>query len=193
MLEGRAHRPLGARLGLAARVTAGLAGIDHAAARQRQIYAQGADPLQRLTNPFLRSRGSLLEGEDVNYQLPGGAGVRGLDPRISSTALIGLNLELERTLLARPDARLFSRVGLAAFTDLAQGIGESGRTLPGGELRFIGDAGIGLRAEHRIGDTRFVTRFDLPLWVNRPELAQDVSPGDDPFEFRWVFSFEPEL
>jgi hypothetical protein len=192
-VQGRAHRPLGAKLGLAARVTAGLAGIDHAAAKQRQIYAQGADPLQRLTNPFLRSRGSLLEGEDVNYQMPGGAGVRGLDPRVSTTALVGLNLELERTLLARPDARLFSRVGLAAFTDLAQGIGEGGRVLPGGELRFVGDAGIGLRAEHRIGDTRFVTRFDLPLWVSRPELAQDVSPGDDPFEFRWVFSFEPEL
>jgi len=192
-VEGRARRALGARLGLAARVTAGLAGIDHAAAKQRQIYGQGADPLQRLTNPFLRSRGSLLEGEDVNYQLPGGAGVRGLDPRISTTALVGLNFELERTLRARPDSRLFSRVGLAAFTDLAQGIGEGGRALPGGELRFIGDAGIGLRAEHRIGDTRFVTRFDLPLWVSRPELAQDVSPGDDPFEFRWVFSFEPEL
>jgi hypothetical protein len=52
---------------------------------------------------------------------------------------------------------------------------------------------VGLRAEHRIGDTRFVTRIDLPLFVSRPLLAQDRSPGDDQVAFRWVFSFEPAL
>jgi hypothetical protein len=192
-LEGTARRPLGGGLGLAARFYAGLAGGREVAAKQRQIYVQGADPLERLGNPFLRSRGSLLEGEDVNYQLPGGAGVRGIDPRVSAPALVGVNLELERTMLARPRARLFSRVALAAFTDLAHGIGEGLPALPGGRVRFVGDAGIGLRAEHRIGDTRFVTRFDLPLWVNRAELAQDSSPGDDAFAFRWVFSFQPGL
>jgi hypothetical protein len=192
-LEGTARRPLGERLGLAARLYAGLAGGNEVAAKQRQIYVQGADPLERLDNPFLRSRGSLLEGEDVNYQQPGGAGVRGVDPRVSAPALVGVNLEIARTMVARPKARLFSRVALAAFTDLAHGIGEGAPSLPGGRVRFIGDAGVGLRAEHRIGDTRFVTRFDLPLWVNRPELAQDASPGDDPVAFRWVFSFQPAM
>ena len=96
-------------------------------------------------------------------------------------------------MLARPKAALFSRVALAAFTDLAHGIGQGAGTLPGGTLRFIGDAGVGLRAEHRIGDTRFVTRFDLPLWVSRPELAQDAEAGDGELAFRWVFSFQPGL
>ena len=192
-IEGTARRPLGRRLGFGARLYAGLADGDQLAAKQRQVYVQGADPLERLTNPFLRSRGSLLEGEDVNYQQPGGGGVRGVDPRVSTTALVGLNLELERSVVLRPKARLFSRVALAAFTDLAHGIGESTPGLPGGRLRFVGDAGVGLRAEHRIGDTRFVTRFDLPLWVSRPELAQDASPGDDELAFRWVFSFQPAL
>ena len=190
--EGIAHRPLGKHLGLGARLYAGLAGGNHLAAKQRQIYVQGADPLERLANPFLRSRGSLLEGDDMNYQQPGGGGVRGVDPRVSTTALVGLNVELERSLVTRPKARLFSRVALAAFTDLAHGIGES-TPLPGDRLRFIGDAGIGIRAEHRIGDTRFVTRFDLPLWMSRPELAQDASAGDDEIAFRWVFSFQPAL
>jgi len=190
--EGTARRPLGKRLGLGARLYAGLSGGDHLAAKQRQIYAQGADPLERLDNPFLRSRGALLEGDDMNYQQPGGGGVRGIDPRVSTTALIGLNVELERSVLSRPKSRLFSRVSLAAFTDLAQGIGES-TPLTGDPLRFIGDAGVGLRAEHRIGDTRFVTRFDVPLWVSRPELAQDASPDDDEVAFRWVFSFQPAL
>jgi hypothetical protein len=192
-VEGTAGRSLGRQWSLAARLYLGLAGGDHLPAKQRQIYLQGADPLERLTNPFLRSRGSLLEGEDVNYQLPGGGGVRGIDPRVSTGGLVALNAEVERTLITRPKARLFSRVALAGFTDLAQGIENESDAAFTGRIRFIGDAGVGLRAEHRIGDTRFVTRLDLPLWVNRPELAQDRSPGDNEFAFRWVFSFEPEM
>ena len=157
---------------------AGLADGDQLAAKQRQVYVQGADPLERLNNPFLRSRGSLLEGEDVHYQQPGGGGVRGVDPRVSTTALVGLNVELERSVVLRPKARLFSRVALAAFTDLAHGIGESTPGLPGDRLRFIGDVGVGLRAEHRIGGTRFVTRFDLPLL--RAELWRTRR-----IDFRW--------
>jgi len=84
-------------------------------------------------------------------------------------------------------------VALAAFTDLGQGLERSRDSPFTGRIRFLGDAGIGLRAEHRIGDTRFVTRFDLPLWVSRPELAQDRSAGDDELAFRWVVSFEPEF
>ena len=95
--------------------------------------------------------------------------------------------------MTRPKARLFSRVALAAFTDLRARHRRERRALPGDRLRFIGDAGVGIRAEHRIGDTRFVTRFDLPLWVSRPELAQDASAGDDEVAFRWVFSFQPAL
>jgi hypothetical protein len=192
-LEGTARRPLGKRWALAARGYAGLAGGDGLPAKQRQIYAQGADPLVRLANPFLRSRGALLEGDDMNYQLPGGGGLRGIDPRVSTRGLVALNAELERTVLARPSARLFSRVALAAFTDLGHGIQFGDDAPTAGRIKFLGDAGVGLRAEHRIGDTHFVTRFDLPLWVNRPDLAQDRSPGDDELEFRWVFSFEPEM
>jgi hypothetical protein len=161
--------------------------------KQRQIYLQGADPLEQLSNPFLRSRGALLVGDDFRYQQPGGAGLRGFDPRISTAAMIALNLELERTLVTRPNARLFSRVALAAFSDLGHEIGGSAQAATGERLRFVADGGIGLRAEHRIGDTRFVTRFDLPLFVNKPELAQDRSPGDDQLAFRWVFSFQPAL
>jgi hypothetical protein len=154
---------------------------------------QGADPLERLANPFLRSRGSLLEGDDMRYQLPGGGGLRGIDPRVSTRALVALNAELERTMISRPKARLFSRVALAAFTDLARGFQDDEDAPSSGRIRFLGDAGVGLRAEHRIGDTRFVTRFDLPLWVSRPELAQDRSTGDDEVAFRWVVSFEPGI
>jgi hypothetical protein len=123
----------------------------------------------------------------MHYHAPGGAGVRGIDRRASSSAIVSLNLELDQALLTRPAARLFQRVGLALFTDLAVGDNiDPGDT---DAARFVGDAGIGFRADHRIGDTRFTTRFDVPLYVNRPELS--VSPGDDDVDFRWVFSFEP--
>jgi hypothetical protein len=192
-LEGTARRAVGRRLGLGARVYAGVAGGDDEAAKQRQIYFQGADPLEQLTNPFLRSRGALLVGDDMRYQAPGGAGVRGVDPRVSTAAIIALNLELERTVVARPAARLFNRIALAGFTDLSQAIGGSAQPLLGERIRFLADAGVGIRAEHRIGDTRFTTRLDLPLFVSRPALAQDRAPGDDQLAFRWMFSFQPEL
>ena len=55
----------------------------------------------------------------------------------------------------------------------------------------FGDAGVGFRADHRIGDTRFVTRFDFPLYVSEPALAHDRGPGVDRAGFRWTFSFAP--
>jgi hypothetical protein len=159
----------------------GMGSGTHAAPKQRQMYFQGSDPLEQLQHPFLRSRGSLLVGDDFHYHAPGGAGVRGVDPRISTAALAGFNMELERAVLTRASARLFNRVAVAAFTDLSYG----------DRIHFIGDAGLGVRAEHRIGDTRFSTRLDFPLYVSKPELAQDRRVGDNEVEFRWTFSFQP--
>jgi hypothetical protein len=190
-LEGIARRPLGRRAGFAARAFLGAGTGHNDAAKQRQIYFQGADPLQQLYNPFLRSRGAPLVGDDFHYHAPGGAGIRGIDARVSTGAIVALNLELERSLLIRPAARLFNRVALAAFTDLSHGIGGTAQPLNGERIRFLADAGLGLRAEHRIGDTRFATRFDFPLYVSRSELAQDRDTGDDEIEFRWTFSFQP--
>ncbi|HEX7338095.1 MAG TPA: M1 family metallopeptidase [Gemmatimonadales bacterium] len=189
-LEGTARRRL---LGgqAAVRAFAGVSRGDDATAKQRQIYLQGADPLQQLNNPFLRSRGALLVGDDFRYHAPGGANVRGIDPRISTSAVVAINLELERTLKARPSARLFNQVAVAAFTDLAHGIGGPDQPLTGERIGFVADAGLGLRADHRIGDTRFTTRFDFPFYLNRPALAQDRAAGDHNVEFRWTFSFQP--
>ncbi len=191
-VTGTARSALAEHLGLSARFFAGVASGEHDAAKQRQIYFQGADPLEQLGNPFLRSRGALLVGDDFRYHAPGGAGVRGADPRASTGGIVALNLELERTLLVRPVARLFNRIGISAFTDLAQGIGGPPQPLLGERLGFLADAGLGFRAEHRIGDTRFTTRVDLPLYVSKPEVAHPRN-SDDEFAFRWTFSFEPAI
>jgi hypothetical protein len=190
-IEGTSRKALARRLDFGVRVFAGVAGGEHDAVKQRQIYFQGADPLQQLGNPLLRSRGALLVGDDVRYHAPGGAGVRGADPRLSTASIVALDVELERTVLARPRSRLFSRVGVALFGDLSHAIGGAAQASLNDRIRFLGDAGIGIRADHRIGDTRFVTRIDLPLWFSRPEVAHDRSPGDGELAFRWVFSFQP--
>ncbi|HYC33841.1 MAG TPA: M1 family aminopeptidase, partial [Gemmatimonadales bacterium] len=188
-IQGTARRALGRSLDVGFRLFAGGASGEHVAAKQRQIYLQGADPLAVLGNPFLRSRGALLVGDDFRYHQPGGAGVRGIDPRVSAAAAVGLSAELERT-LHRSERRLFSRVALAAFADGARAFGDEA-LLAGGAARWVADAGIGLRAEHRIGDTRFVTRFDFPLYVSDPALAHDRGAEDGQVAFRWTFGFEP--
>jgi hypothetical protein len=97
---------------------------------------------------------------------------------------------LERTLLTRPGGGLFSRLGVAGFGDLSYALSATLAAFEQGS-RFIADAGIGLRADHRIGETSFVTRVDFPLWFNRPGLAHDRSADDGDLAFRWLVSFQP--
>ena len=183
-LEATATRRLGTKWKTAFRLFGGVSTGEDATAKQRQIYAAGADPLQQLTNPFLRSRGALLLRPDIYYHAPGGGDLRGFDPRLSLSGLVSLNVELERDVITRPNAKLFRRVALAAF-------GDAGHAIDTESIDWLADAGVGLRAQHRIGDTEFTTRFDLPLFVSRPELAQDGHPGSEKVGFRWSFSFSP--
>ncbi|HEU4828849.1 MAG TPA: M1 family metallopeptidase [Gemmatimonadales bacterium] len=191
-LTGRvtARRALGRRITLGARLFAGSTIGSGATAKQRQIYLAGADPYEQLANPFLRSRGALFIRPDVYYHAPGGAGIRGLDPRLSSEGVVSANVELERIVRMRPNGGLFNRVAIAAFGDAGHTIGDG--AIPRAEaVRFVADAGVGLRADHRIGTLRFATRMDFPLWVSRGELAHDVKDGADEMGFRWTFSFQP--
>ena len=192
-LTATARRPLGRKFALAFRGYAGLATAEDQLVKQRQVYLAGADPYQQLYNPFLRSEGALLVRDGVYYHAPGGAGLRGFDARVSARQAYALNGELERTLVSRRQAALFSSVTLALFGDVALADPpSSGGTTPG-ELRVFGDAGIGVRAAHRIGRTSFVTRFDFPLYVSEAGLAQDDGPGSERVGFRWLFSFAPAL
>jgi len=189
-LEGTAKRALGRRWLFASRLYAGITTGDEAVVKQRQVYLSGADPFEQFGNPFLRSSGALLVRPDVYYTQPGGAGLRGFDPRLSTAGAVAINAELERTLLSRPQGKLFRRVGIALFGDAGHALrdGMFGR---GDKLEFLGDAGVGIRAEHRIGETTFTTRADFPILVSRPEFAQDTDPGNEKAGFRWQFSFSP--
>jgi len=187
-ISATARRRLTRRLHLGGRVFAGATVAGDPLVLQRQIYLAGTDPYQQLNNPFLRSRGAILAREGVNYMDPGGAGVRGLAPALSAGQAYGTSAELEWDLLRRASG-LGERVALALFGDAALADGDL--EAPGGSgLVGVADAGIGVRADSRIGQTPFQLRFDFPLWISRPALALD-NAGGPPFAFRWSFSFKP--
>ena len=137
-----------------------------------------------------RSRGSLFRQDDVQYHLPGGGNLRGYDPTTTASSALALNIDLERTLVSRPRAKLFRQVGIALFGDFALADGAFSDTPASTAPRLAGDAGDGIRAAHRIGGTQFVTRFDMPLYVGFETLAHDQKPGKR-VAWRWTFSFQP--
>ncbi|HEU4700140.1 MAG TPA: M1 family metallopeptidase [Gemmatimonadales bacterium] len=190
-LEATAKGSLGAGFDLGVRGFGGLVQMKDDAVRQRRIYLGGSDPYATLYNPFLRSRGALFNRNNVFYHDPGDANLRGFAPSVSGTYAVALNAELAKTLLARPRATLFRSVALALFGDVA--VSDADVAVPGGlgdDANLFGDAGVGLRAEHRIGNTVFTTRVDFPLYVSRAILARDGHP-DESAGFRWQFSFQP--
>ena len=188
VLEASARVPLGSVLTGGLRVFGGATVSADSAPRQRRIPIAGGDAYRRYDSPFLRSAGSLLAGSGFFYHFPGGAGVRGLDPRLSSDRALGATAEIEYAVAAPGQSGTLGRVSLAAFGDWAVGDGDldSGHN----RLRAVGDAGVGIRMRHRIGGTRFMTRLDFPLWVSQPLLAHDDRP-DRAVGFRWTVSFAP--
>ncbi|HET9276097.1 MAG TPA: M1 family aminopeptidase, partial [Gemmatimonadales bacterium] len=184
--EASARRALGTRSSVAFRTFGGWIESGERTLRQRRLFLSGADPVAEFRNPFLRSRGSLLAGHDVHYHLPGGGNVRGLLPGLTASRVASLGIEVDHRVFSRSASGLLSAVRIAGFADGALADGD---IRLGGGSAFAGDAGVGLRAHHRIGDTRFVTRFDLPLLVSRPALAVHEQGGR--FRFRYVVSFEP--
>jgi len=172
------------------RLFAGATIADDSVPRQRRIPLAGAGAYERFASPLLRSRGSILARPGVFYHEPGGLGLRGLDPRVSSRHALGGSFELDYAVVNRAPGRLVGRVAVAAFADAGFGDGDLD---PGRDrLVAVADAGIGLRSDHRLGRTSFQIRFDLPLWVSRPALAQDGGP-EPPVGFRWSFSFVPSF
>jgi hypothetical protein len=182
------RRPLGSAATVGVRGFAG-ATIGGPLPRQRRIFLSGSDPYERLNNPFLRSRGALLAGPDIHYHAPGGAGVRGLDPRASSDNALGATAELEYAPWRHPHGIVLKRIAIAGFTDVAMGDGDLSGVR--GHLVAVADAGIGLRFDQRVGQTSYQIRLDFPLWVSRPALAQD-DPGGA-FGFRWIIGLTPSF
>ncbi|MGH7589989.1 MAG: hypothetical protein ACREL2_01005, partial [Gemmatimonadales bacterium] len=190
-IEGTARRALG-RFDLALRGFAGATVARDSMPRQALFYLNGAGPYEELQNPFLRSKGALLVGQDMNYQMPGEGNMRGMSRSVAAHHLASLGAEVSRAVLSRPRGGLFNNVQLAAFGDLGVADGDLARGSRH-EFKMVTEAGVGVHIRHRIGQTNFVTRFDFPLFVGVPGFAQDDRPGYTRLGFRWLFSFEPGI
>ncbi len=186
--EATAKRPLGKWGALGIRAFGGLVeGKTSDPVRQRWFFLSGADPYQQLGNPFVRSREALLT-DDVHFHSPGGANVRGMARGVAVTRMAALNVEADRSVLRRPNAKLFRDTRLALFGDVAA---TDGFFSYHGSGRIVGDAGAGVRFTHTIGQTTFVTRFDLPVYVSHPDRAIGGARDDAAFRFRWTIGFSP--
>jgi hypothetical protein len=184
--EAAGRRPVGTAAVVGVRVFGGWTESGRRLLQQRRLFLFGADPLAEFGHPFMQSRGSLLAGRSVHYHLPGGGGVRGVSAGLTASLIGAINVELERRLVTRLSSKLFRDVRIAGFADGAVANGDI-RLDDGGA--FVGDAGVGIRSAHRIGDTAFETRIDLPLLVSRPELALHERGGH--VRLRYVVSFQP--
>lgn len=191
-VEGTARREWGSHFRVALRLFGGTLVTHGPKLRQRQFFLGGAGPYDQLWNPLTRSRGALLRQDHVYYHVPGDADVRALAPGAAAPNVLSGNLELARALLVRPRAGLFRRVELTAFGDMVLADGDLAKVGASGRPRITGDAGLGLEATHRLGQTDFVTRFDVPLFVGYPALAQDQDVSSR-VGFRWLFSFAPGI
>ena len=190
-VQGTARRAVG-KFGLSLRGFIGVTATRDSVVRQSLFFLGGAGPAAELWNPFLRSRGALLVRPDLYYQQPGDGNVRGVSRSIAANHLATINAELARNVSSHPRRHLFNSISVAAFGDLGVADGDLAAG-SGSEFKGIAEAGVGLRATHRIGQTAFTTRFDLPLFVSVPGAAADTHPGLDKVGFRWLFSFEPGI
>jgi hypothetical protein len=116
--------------------------------------------------------------------------VRGLNPYTSANTALALGANVGWTPVNRRGGHLFNRVTVSAFGDAVLANGTLQANYTSNNLRLAGDGGLGLQAAHRIGQTSFVTRFDFPIYVSRPDLGVDGSYPGEEFRFRWVFSFQ---
>ena len=187
----RAKSVLGTRLGIRLFGGAYLSGSDPV--KQRRIMLGGADPYETFTNPLLRSAGALFVRPDFQYQEPGDANLRGFNPTLGGRWAASLNVELTRSVITRK--RGFVRdVALEGFFDgglvdsaaVPSASGTSAATT-------LWDGGVGLVTTTAIHDLVWVTRFELPLLVNRWDHAADVRSGEARAAFRWSVSLAPSF
>ena len=180
----------GRRQGLNLRIYGRYIGDSDDAPVQDLIFLNGANPRQRFSRFFLRSEGGLPE--ELHYQLPGGANLRGYynNPLVADR-VVALNLEAHRQFgrrfLGSKIASLLGDISAAGFIDVAS------VEFLDTQNQVLADAGVGLRFNNILPDDwytiftggRQVTlRLDFPIWVSQS------LPDENNLRFRWVFGFE---
>ena len=161
--------------------------------RQLRVAVAGADPYTNFANPFLRSRGALLVRPDFHYHAPGGVNLRGFRNDLGGRWAVGVNLELMRT-VARRNAGFLREAALEAFVDL--GVADTLAAPPSSPGRWyttLYDGGLGIVTRHQVKGMEWTMRFELPLAVNRWDVAAHDPANSTRFALRWQVSLAPSF
>ena len=161
--------------------------------RQLRVAVAGADPYTTFANPFLRSRGALLVRPDFHYHAPGGPNLRGFRNDLGGRWAVGVNLELMR-ILARRNAGFLREAALEAFVDL--GVADTlalPSSSPGRWYTTLYDGGLGIVTRHQVKGMEWTMRLELPLAVNRWDVAAHDPANSTRFAPRWQVSLAPSF
>ena len=161
--------------------------------RQLRVAVAGADPYATFANPLLRSRGALLVRPDFHYHAPGGPNLRGFRNDLGGRWAVGVNLELMRT-VARRNAGFLREAALGAFVDL--GVADTLAASSSSPRRWyttLYDGGLGIVTRHQVKDMAWTMRFELPLAVNRWDVAAHDPANSTRFALRWQVSLAPSF
>jgi hypothetical protein len=169
-------------------------GVANNAPQQRAIFASSQDPFETFTNDLFRPRGAILKQPNVNYLPLGGAGLRGFAVDVPLTGVVAGNGELVQRLATLGGSWGHAWIGLSAFADLGIGtstliaLTDSVDQASGKRSTGLGDAGGGLVLRARLYDRDVNLRFDVPVFVNKSNIAGGPLGRKTALSLRWLIS-----
>ena len=151
---------------------------------ERRFFLAGGGPWETLGNPFFRSAGAPLAERGF---VPGGGGVRGVDPSRWVDRVLSLNADLISGSVALGPLDLRGRAfGDVAYTPGLETVKREGDVISIQEHTLVMDSGVGFDVGWRRSPIRL--RVDFPLVVNDPALA--LEKREETLGFRGVISVE---
>jgi aminopeptidase N len=164
--------------------------------RQNRFYLGGGGPLAEEKRFWLRSRGAIPK--DFNYQEPGMGNLRGyFQGSFGVRGLFAMNLQMGTSVpfLSRSPSAGLGEFKWYVFGDAGWILDsenpdrENQRIEDLVQLGVLGwtlaDAGVGITWRKNLPFWNMLWRFDVPLYVNHPEINGETEKT----KYRWVFSF----
>ena len=176
-------------------------GFSNKAPLQRKFNLAGGGAMKQEERFWLRSPAAVPE--DLHYLEPGDGNLRGYQAgTFVVNKLIAFNAEIGKKLpglIAKPLAPVLGTMSIYGFydagwiLDTSNPVGSSARVqslVDGGVMDArLEDAGVGIRSDVKWPFWNFTWRFDVPLYVNHPEVNAESEQTDWRYVFSIVASF----
>jgi hypothetical protein len=164
---------------------------------QEKFHLAGDGPLAEERLFWMRSPGGVPE--DLHYHVPGQGNLRGyLAGDFGVNRLLSMNFEVDAPfslpLMRSASKSLLGKVDLTAFVDIGKALDDVNPIESSQRIQDIYndglmdhslmDTGVGLRMKKTFSFYDLFLRFDVPFYVNHPEINGET----DRFDYRYVFS-----